>query len=120
MRAILTDRLQNLLYKAKELAQNKRPFFLGVGFFKPHLPFNSPAKYWDLYKEDEIDLTPSPDRPENVNPASLHNSSEFNGYLAGEEHPSLNKPASDAYQRKIRHAILHHHFVDAPNRKATG
>lgn len=100
--------------KLKELAQNKRPFFLGVGFFKPHLPFNSPAKYWDLYKEDEIDLTPSPDLPENVNPASLHNSSEFNGYLAGEEHPSLNKPASDAYQRKIRHAYFAAiSFVDA-------
>lgn len=26
-----------------------RPFFLGVGFHKPHLPFNCPRKYWDLY-----------------------------------------------------------------------
>jgi arylsulfatase A-like enzyme len=32
------------------------PFFLAVGFKKPHLPFNAPAKYWDLYDPNEIDL----------------------------------------------------------------
>jgi arylsulfatase A-like enzyme len=32
------------------------PFFLGVGFVKPHLPFNAPKKYWDLYDAGEIRL----------------------------------------------------------------
>ncbi|MEZ7956976.1 MAG: sulfatase [Rubritalea sp.] len=31
-----------------------QPFFLAVGFSKPHLPFVAPAKYWDLYKRDQI------------------------------------------------------------------
>ena len=34
------------------------PFFLGCGFFAPHTPWFAPAKYFDLYKSDEISLPP--------------------------------------------------------------
>ncbi len=33
-----------------------KPFFLGVGFMKPHLPFVAPKKYWDLYQRDSFPL----------------------------------------------------------------
>ena len=92
--------------KLQELAEKDQPFFLGVGFFKPHLPFNAPQKYWDLYDEEEIPLTPSPDIPENVHPASLHESGEFNQYQLGEEQASLTEPVSEAYARKLRHAYF--------------
>lgn len=91
------------LRKLQELASRDQPFFLGVGFFKPHLPFNAPKKYWDMYKEADIPLTPSPDIPVNINTMSLHESGEFNGYRKGEEKASLSKPLSDAYARKLRH-----------------
>jgi len=90
--------------KLQELSKKDQPFFLSVGFFKPHLPFTAPKKYWDLYDESKISLTPSPDIPENVNAASLHQSSEFNSYQAGDERASLENPVSDAYARKLRHA----------------
>lgn len=89
--------------KIRELKQRDEPFFLGVGFFKPHLPFNAPKKYWDLYDEEDIPLTPVPELPENVNQASLHGSGEFNQYALGEEKAGLDHNLSDAYSRKLKH-----------------
>lgn len=49
----------------KKLKKSGKPFFLAVGFVKPHLPFNAPKKYWDLYDSNKINL------PENaIFPAS--------------------------------------------------
>ncbi len=40
-----------------------KPFFLGVGFVKPHLPFTCPQKYWDLYPAETIKLAANSFRP---------------------------------------------------------
>ena len=92
--------------KLGELKEKGQPFFLGVGFFKPHLPFTAPKKYWDLYNEDELPVSPTPFIPQNVNAASLHGSGEFNQYKLGEEKASLKAPVSDEYARKVRHAYF--------------
>ena len=41
--------------KLKELKDKGKPFFLGMGFFKPHLPFIAPKRYFDLYDRDAIE-----------------------------------------------------------------
>ncbi len=89
--------------KLKELRKRAEPFFLGVGFFKPHLPFNAPKKYWDLYDQAVVPLSPAPGLPANVHLSSLQESGEFNSYKLGEEKAGLAKPLSDAYARKLRH-----------------
>lgn len=35
-------------------AKKDHPFFLAVGFWKPHTPFNAPKRYWDLYRREDI------------------------------------------------------------------
>lgn len=42
---------------AADYIDNGQPFFLAVGFHKPHLPYTAPKTYWDLYDAVEIDAT---------------------------------------------------------------
>ena len=57
-----------------------QPFFLAVGFWRPHLPFVAPKKYWDLYQPADIPLPAAPDRPESVPEIAMHPSKEIHGY----------------------------------------
>lgn len=60
------DGAQNELVKRKltELSETDQPFFFGLGYFRPHLPFTAPKKYWDLYDKDSIPLAQNLARPE--------------------------------------------------------
>ena len=64
----------------RRLEKMDRPFFLALGFLKPHLPFNAPKRYWDLYKSEEIDLADNPFRPKGAPDAALHNWGELRAY----------------------------------------
>ncbi len=58
--------LKKLAIKAKSKKEGEhQPFFLGVGFHKPHLPFVAPKKYWDIYDRSKIQM-PYPLRPKNA------------------------------------------------------
>ena len=89
----------------KQLRQLKdEPFFLSVGFYKPHLPFCAPKKYWDLYEREAIPLPAHPQAPENVDPKlSLHRNGELTGRYA-----ALGDPieATEAETRLLRHGYF--------------
>jgi iduronate 2-sulfatase len=44
----------------ERFAKEKRPFFLGVGFFRPHTPYVAPKKWFGLYPKDDIKLSQGP------------------------------------------------------------
>ncbi|MFM8272386.1 MAG: sulfatase [Gemmata sp.] len=39
-------------------AKHDKPFFVAVGLHKPHMPWNVPKKYYDLFPLDRIELPP--------------------------------------------------------------
>jgi arylsulfatase A-like enzyme/N-acetylneuraminic acid mutarotase len=63
-----------------ELKARGRPFFLAVGFRKPHLPFSAPKKYWDLYDRAKIPELGRETPPLNAPEIALHDWPELRGY----------------------------------------
>jgi iduronate 2-sulfatase len=58
-----------------------QPFFLAVGFHKPHLPFNAPKRHWDRYDRESLPLALNTSAPENVTEYSLTEFGELRGYF---------------------------------------
>jgi arylsulfatase A-like enzyme len=84
----------------RELARLKGdPFFMALGFHKPHLPFNAPKRYWDMYGPEDIALAENDAPPEGVTPFSLTNFGELRGYFG----IPAEGPVPDDIARKLVH-----------------
>lgn len=46
---VAAETIQRLRAARERREQDGTPFFIAAGFARPHLPFSSPRKYWDLY-----------------------------------------------------------------------
>lgn len=57
-----------------------KPFFLAVGFLRPHLPFVAPKKYFDLYPPEQVKLAPNPFRPKDAPDLAFANWGELRQY----------------------------------------
>jgi len=94
---LLTDKA---IADLERLQKEGKPFFLGVGYRKPHLPFNAPKKYWDLYNPEEIKLADNPYMPEGAPEAAMNEWLELRDMYEGI--PS-DGPVSDELNRELVH-----------------
>jgi arylsulfatase A-like enzyme len=86
----------------KGMKDKSQPFFLAVGFIRPHLPFISPQKYWDLYDPAKIELAPNPFRPKDAPSYAFAAKDEVRSYAgapAGQHIP-------DDYARQLKHGYF--------------
>lgn len=94
----------------QRLAKQESPFFLAVGFNKPHLPFVAPKKYWDLYDPSTITTPDNYNVPKDAPQEAIHTSGELRAYY---QIPTKG-PVSDQTARKLIHGYYACvSFVDA-------
>ena len=64
----------------KERPSSGQPFFLAVGFWRPHLPFVAPKKYWQRYTASEMLLPFGISQYRGIPSIALHESRELRSY----------------------------------------
>ncbi len=82
----------------RDCAKKDQPFWLGVGFIRPHLPFVAPKKYWDLYDPAKIALAPNPFQPKDAPDYAVLPGGELRTY-----HGIPAGPIPDDLARQLKH-----------------
>lgn len=92
-------RLQNAAQKPNE------PFFIAVGFIRPHLPFVAPQKYWDLYHSAEIPMPPVTELPAG--------SPSYAGQTGGELRQYSGIPEQGPLDEALTRRLIHGYYAAA-------
>lgn len=100
---IYTEKAIKLLNK---LSKENNPFFLGVGFQKPHLPFVAPKKYWDLYKRENIKVAPNQSLIDGTPEFAYHTSGELHAFTDIEKESRIGIPINEEKQKELIHGYM--------------
>jgi iduronate 2-sulfatase len=87
----------------QKLTKSDKPFFLAIGFTKPHLPFIAPEKYWNLYNRKDFSM------PENLGVPPGYPDYARNSF-AGEIHSYSDVPLKASpkeFSNELNHRLIH-------------
>ena len=100
---------------SEENKDTQQPFFIGVGLKRPHLPFDAPQEYYDMYNPKDIAIAKHNRPPYNMpikatnNVSEIKNYNDVNASLEFIDYEWENKSykialVNDSYQRNLRSA----------------
>ena len=92
------DRLQKLNEEPDQ------PFFMAVGFVRPHLPFSVPKKYWDMYEPDELPMPQFEDHPANAPKFAGKRYGEIRQFKPLHEQPEI-------FTDSIKRSLIHGYYA---------
>ena len=90
----------------RRLGQAEKPFFLALGFIRPHLAWISPRKYWDLHDPKTLSVITDGEVTPHTPPYALSNSYELTHYMDLIDFPKPwdERRVSDTLARRLMHA----------------
>ncbi len=89
----------------RRLKEMDKPFYLSLGYYRPHLPFVAPKKYWDLYDRGKITPAPNPYIPIDAPLFAMNSTYELGAcydVAPFQKHPALG-PLPDSIRRYLKH-----------------
>ncbi|PRD48992.1 iduronate-2-sulfatase [Sphingobacterium haloxyli] len=98
---------QRAVDRLRELkSQPNQPFFLAVGFARPHLPFSVPEKYWALYEESKLPLPRHSVRPEGTPSYAVKYGVEIDQYV-----PIPERVTEAAFPDSLTRKLIHGYYA---------
>ena len=97
---------QTALQQLNDLENSGKPWFLGVGYQKPHLPFVAPKKYWDLYDRDKIELAKFQQLAEGTPKFAYHSFGELRAFSDIDKKLNIGDKLPEAKQRELIHGYM--------------
>ena len=88
------------------LQGQNQPFFLAVGFARPHLPFSVPKKYWDLYDPDHLPFPKTEKHPSGAPDFAIKRSGEIEQY---QDIPDYQ--ADKRYPDSLKKQLIHGYYA---------
>lgn len=107
---VAAEAIRRLRNAKQRLAKRQTPFFITVGFARPHLPFSAPQRYWDLHDPQKLPQPEHEELPADAPAVAGKRGGEINNYKPVPEQ----QPISGDLRRKLIHGYYASvSFVDA-------
>ncbi len=98
---------QRAVERLRQLKQQPaQPFFLAVGFARPHLPFSVPKRYWDLYNPNTLPLPTYQKAPEGAPDYAVKRDTEISQYT-----PLPHSSEADPFPVDIQRKLIHGYYA---------
>ncbi|MFT4683419.1 MAG: iduronate 2-sulfatase [Urechidicola sp.] len=97
---------QTALKQIDELEKSANPWFLAVGYQRPHLPFVAPKKYWGLYDRDKIELAKFQDLANGTPSYAYHSYGELRSYSDIDSKLNIGDKLPEVKQRELIHGYM--------------
>ena len=109
--AYIDGAIANKSIQLLDKINTSKPFFLAVGFKRPHLPFVAPRKYWELYDENEIKIAPYQKKSKNAVDIAYHKAGEMQSYKTPEIIYKLNEDGLLELDEKLQKKLIHGYYA---------